>query len=418
MATLLSVNNYYYYRGGAEKIFLEHNRIFEESGWKVVPFAMTHKNNLFSEWSEYFVDEIEFSEQYSFMGKLKRLPKVIYSIEARHKLSALLDDARPDICHAHNIYHHISPSILGLLKGRGVPVVLTLHDLKIACPAYNMLAPDGPCERCRNGRIYNVLVHRCIKGSRVLSAIVMLEAGVHRYLGSYQDCVNRFVVPSRFYIEKLCEWGFPRLLFTHVPNFVDPTRFLARPEPGDAFVYFGRLSREKGVATLIRSIADIGAKLEVVGTGPQEGELRALANDLMADVTFRGYMNGDALHDAVAGARAVVLPSEWFENAPMTVLEAYALGKPVIGARIGGIPELVREGETGFCFVSGDVGSLSSVLTRMLSQSKAQVEALGRNARRWVEEDFTAGQYRERIAGIYGDLGVGVPSDGNLRLVD
>lgn len=245
MPTLLSVNNYYYNRGGAESVFLEQNRLFESQGWNVVPFAMQHPKNLPTPWSRYFIDEIEFGQRYSLLQKIARAPKVIYSFEARRKLASLLEAVEPDICHAHNIYHHLSPSILGLLHGRGIPTVLTLHDLKIACPAYNMLAADGICERCKGGRLYNVLSHRCIKGSAALSAVVMAESMLHRWLGSYRHCVSRFVVPSRFYIDKFCEWGFPRALFSHVPNFVDVGSYTPDFTPGRAFVYFGRVSRER-----------------------------------------------------------------------------------------------------------------------------------------------------------------------------
>ena len=151
MATLLSINNYYYYRGGAETVFLEHNRMFDAAGWSVVPFAMKHPQNLPTPWSRHFVEEIEFGQDYSFAQQLARAGKVIYSFEARTKLARVLDQAHPAVAHGHNIYHHISPAILGLLKQRKVPTVLTLHDLKVACPAYNMLAPDGICERCRGG---------------------------------------------------------------------------------------------------------------------------------------------------------------------------------------------------------------------------------------------------------------------------
>src|ERR1700736_4129847 len=157
MPRLLSINNYYYPRGGSEAVFFGHNRMLEELGWDVVPFSMRHASNLASPWSEYFVDDIEMQGDYSLVQKLTRLPKVIYSFEARRRLDQLVARVPPDVAHAHNIYHHISPSILGLLQRRGIPTVLTLHDLKIACPAYNMLARDGICERCRGGRLYNVV---------------------------------------------------------------------------------------------------------------------------------------------------------------------------------------------------------------------------------------------------------------------
>lgn len=408
MSTLLSINNYYYYRGGAETVFLEHNRMFEDGGWTVVPFAMKHPLNLPTPWSRHFVEEIEFGQQYSPVQQLSRAAKVIYSFEARAKLAALLDDTRPAVAHGHNIYHHISPSILGLLKQRNVPTVLTLHDLKIACPAYNMLAPDGICERCRGG-LHNVLLNKCIKGSTALSGVVMLEAMLHRMLGSYRDCVDRFVVPSKFYIDKLTQWGIPAARFRHVPNFVDAARYTPFFEAGARFLFFGRLSREKGIATLIRAAALARVPLSVAGTGPQLDELRALAQQSGADVEFLGYLAGAALHGAISEALAVVLPSEWYENAPMSVLEGYALGKPVIGARIGGIGELIRENETGMGFASGDVQSLAAALSDFAALDPARIAEMGRRGRQWVEGEFSVERYRERILEVYRELGVAMP---------
>jgi len=406
MATLLTINNYYYHRGGAEAIFFAHNRMFEELGWKVASFAMKHPLNLDTPWSKYFVEEIEFGENYSLGEKLARIPKVIYSLEARRKLGKLLDALRPDVCHAHNIYHHISPSILGLLQRRGIPTVVTLHDLKIACPQYQMLAPDGICERCRGGRLHNVVKHRCIKGSAWLSSVVMAEAVLHRLLGSYRRCVDIFVVPSRFYIEKFLEWGMPGTKFRHIPNFVDVERFEPRYAPGKQFVYFGRVSREKGLATLIRSAAAAHCPLLVAGTGPALEEMRTLTTSLDAPVKFVGHLGGPELHELIRGARAIVLPSEWYENAPVSVLEAYALGKPVIGARIGGIPEQIREGETGLTFTSGNEDSLVAALRSVVERPDAQVQEMGRRGRDWVEKEFTAAVYRERMLQAYRELGV------------
>jgi glycosyltransferase involved in cell wall biosynthesis len=410
LATLLSINNYYYYRGGADSLFLEHNQLFSDCGWSVIPFAMTHPKNLQTPWSKYFVDEIEFGERYSFAQQLSRAAKVIYSLEAKRKLTGLLRVARPDVCHAHNIYHHISPSILGTLKSHGIPVVLTLHDLKIACPAYNMLASDGICERCKGGRLYNVVTHRCIKGSIALSAVVMIEAVLHSLLGSYRNCVSRFVVPSKFYISKLQEWGLPASMFTHVPNFVRAEEFAPQYDPGTAFLYFGRVSREKGLATLIRAAAAVGCRLMVAGTGTELDNLRQLASQCGTEVDFLGYLTGERLHAAIRSARAVVIPSEWYENAPMSVLEAYALGKPVIAARIGGIPELLREDETGTSFESGSVEGLTDALREMISRPDSQIEKMGKSARRWVESEFNASLYRERISVVYRDLNVPVPA--------
>jgi glycosyltransferase involved in cell wall biosynthesis len=409
LSTLLSINNYYYYRGGAETLFLEQNELLRNRGWTVVPFSMKHKNNLATKWSEYFVDEIEFGERYSAAQQMRRAFKVIYSVEAKRKLTTLIDIARPDVCHAHNIYHHISPSILSVLKRRSIPTVLTLHDLKIACPAYNMLSTDGICERCKGGRIYNVVRHRCIKGSVALSAVVMLEAALHRMLGSYRKMIDRFVVPSRFYIDKLIEWGFDPALFRHIPNFVRPERYIPEFAPGDAFLYFGRVSREKGLDTLIRAAAASGARVRIAGTGHDVESLRRLTLELGAKVEFLGYLTGESLHSAIRSARAVVLPSEWYENAPMSILEAYALGKPIIGARIGGIPELLIEERTGISFESGSVESLAAVLSSFDSMSNERLMEMGRGARQWVSENFNESRYCDRLSSLYSELNIALP---------
>ena len=406
MPRLLAINNYYYDRGGSEAIFFAHNRMLEELGWDIVPFSMEHPQNHATPYAKYFIEDLDAHGKYSLMQKVSRIPKVIYSFEARRKLDELLRVVQPDIAHGHNIYHHISPSILSLLKGRGIPTVLTLHDLKIACPAYNMLAPDGVCERCKGGKIHNVVRNRCINGSAAMSFVIMLEAAVHKLLGSYQRYVDAFVVPSRFYIEKFSEWGMPASRFRYVPNFVDVGRYSPRYETGNAFLYFGRVIRQKGVGTLIRAAAAARSKLLIAGTGPEMQEMKALAASLQADVTFLGHLSGQQLHETIGSCRAVVLPSEWYENAPVSLLEAYALGKPVIGARIGGIPEMIRENETGACFTSGDVDSLRKALEDFQARPARQLQDMGAAGRRWVAEDFTVAMYRQRMMSVYRELGV------------
>ena len=405
--TLLSINNYYYARGGAEVLFMQHNGMLAAAGWSVVPFCMRNDNNQPTPWSYEFVEEIELDDWHDGPAtKLRKGVKAVYSLEARAKVKDLLDRVAPDVCHAHNVYHHLSPSILAVIHGRGVPLVMTLHDLKLACPAYSMLARDGVCERCRGGRLFNVLTQRCMKGSALLSLLVMFESYLHRFLGSYVDNVDRFLVPSRFYLEKFVEWGFDRAQFRYLPNFVDSQRYEPAFEPGRRFAYVGRLSREKGVATLIEAAALAGVPLDIVGTGRAEHGLRALAEQRSADVRFHGYQSGQALHAAIAGARAVVVPSEWYENAPLTVLEAYALGKPVIASAIGGLPELVEEGETGWTFEPGSAEALAERLALVAALDDTGVERVGKSARRRVVRDFGPERYLDGIRDVYCELGV------------
>ncbi len=406
MPTLLSVNNYFYPRGGAEVVFLEHNAIFKKAGWNVACFSMNHPNNPPSEWSRYFIDEIEFGGNYTLLQKMARVPKVIYSMESRRKISRLLNDIPVDICHMHNIYHHISPSVLGVLHDRKIPTVLTLHDLKIACPEYHMLSSGRICERCRGGNRVNVIINKCIKDSYILSGLIFIEDLLHRILKSYSNKVDKFIVPSRFYLEKFSEWGWDREKFAYIPNFIDTSLFQPSFNPGKEFVYFGRLSKEKGISTLIQAAAKANVRLKIIGSGPDEHALKQLSATLESKVTFAGYMTGKLLHETIRSSRAVVLPSEWYENAPLSVLESYALGKPVIASSIGGIPELVLEGETGTIFNPGDVDQLAAALDFYHNQPDRFLAEQGRTARTWVEDEFSREKYLKNICSLYRELGV------------
>lgn len=401
---MLAINNYYYPRGGAEVLFLEQNRMLEEIGWQVVPFAMRHAQNLATPWDKYFPDEIEFGKSYGPLAKLVNASRVIYSTQARARLAALLDTFQPRIAHVHNIYHHLSPSILPLLRDRGIPVVMTVHDLKLACPAYTMMRDGKPCESCRGGKVHNVLLNKCIKGSAALSGLVMLEAAAHRLSRIYETGVTRFVVPSRFVLETLVRWGWRRDAFVHIPNFVDIDRFRPDRPIGRRFVYCGRLDTSKGVETLLRAAAQAKQPVTFVGRGPAEQSLRDLSQALGLDAVFTGHVGGDALVGHIESARAVIMPSEVNENAPLAVLEAYAAGRPVIGANIAGIPELIREGETGALFAPGDVSALAAQLDQFAHLPDARLAAMGGVGRRWVEQDFNARIYRERLLALYASL--------------
>ncbi len=404
MPTLLSVNNYYYRRGGAETVFLEHNRLFEKIGWEVVPFSMHHTQNMDTPWSKYFVEEIEFGKNYSIKNKLLLVSKIIYSFEACRNVEFLLNKVKPNICHAHNVYHHISPAIFNIIKRRGIPIVLTLHDLKLACPAYNMFTHDGVCERCKHGKLYSVILNRCIKGSVLLSSIIMLESSLHRLLGIYKNNIDRFVVPSRFYINKLVEWGWNSNDFVYIPNFVNLESYFTDLNVGDSFIYFGRLGPEKGLEKLIIAAALAKVTVWIAGTGSQYNYLFQLAKKNKADVVFLGYLEAENLYQAIRAAKATVLPSEWYENAPMSILESYALGRPVIGAAIGGIPELILEDETGITFESGSIESLASALRKFADLSKDKAAIMGRAGRTWVESNFTTKHYRDRVFDMYMDV--------------
>lgn len=401
MSKILLINNYHYRRGGADVVYLEQGRALREMGWEVAEFAMHHPNNEGSEFDKYFSEEIEYGRDYSPLKKLRHAAKIIYSLEAAEKVRKLIHRERPDVVHAHNIYHHLSPSVLHAAKQCGVPVLLTTHDLKLLCPAIYMLSNDAICEECRVRGRFSVVRKRCLKGSLALSSLAYVESSIHSMFGLYRKSVDRFISPSQFFIDKFSEWGWPANVFTHIANFTDVESIAPSFEPGKYFVYFGRLSKEKGLGTLLDAVAKSGVHIVLVGVGPMEQHLRHQAAASGASARFCGFQKGGALWDLVRGSRAVVLPSECYENAPLSILEAYACGKPVLGARIGGIPELIRPGETGDLFESGDRDDLARALLRYAQAPDGEVEAHGREARAWVERDFTLQSHISRLIDVY-----------------
>ena len=405
MARLLNVNNYHYRRGGADAVYLDHAEVLAAAGFEPAYFAMQHPDNVPTPWSRYFVDEIELGNDYSPPQRLVKSTKVVWSFEAQRKLKRLLADHPVDLAHLHNVYHHISPSILGTLHRAGIPTVLTAHDLKLACPAYRMYNRTGICEACNGHTVLNVVRNRCINESLAASAVIAVESGLHRRLDSWRRHVTKVVVPSRFFAAKFVEWGWPADRFVHIPNYVDADHFEPDPSAGSYFLFFGRLSPEKGILTLVEAAAAAGVEVRIAGTGPVHDQVAAAIARLGAPVTMVGFQSGAALHDLVRGARAVVLPSEWYENAPMSILESMALGTPVIGADIGGIPELIDE-SVGWTFPSGSVDALAAVLTAVAATPDPTLVEMGHAARTLVSDRYSRQRYVESTVELYASLGV------------
>lgn len=400
MPRILLLNNYHYRRGGADVVYLEQGRLMREMGWQVSEFAMRHPLNEPSEFEDQFAEEIEYGHQYSTLTKVRHAAKIIYSVEAARKVRDLIRREQPDVVHAHNVYHHLSPSVLRAARQSGVPVLLTTHDLKLLCPAFSMLSHGKICEDCKVSR-FSVVRKRCLKNSLALSSLAYVESSIHAATGIYRKSIDRLISPSHFFIEKFAEWGWTGPPFSHVPNFVDVDALAPDFEPGKYFLYFGRLSTEKGLSTLVAAAAGAQVELRLVGTGPLEESLRKQAETSGARVEFCGFQKGEALWDLVRASRAVVVPSECYENAPLTILEAYACGKPVIGAQVGGIPELIQAGQTGEMFESGNSEALAAALRQYQTASDESIRAQGHTARDWVEADFTIQKHVERLIDVY-----------------
>jgi len=396
-------NKFHYLKGGAERYALGLAALLEKHGHEVAPFAMRGRNDLPTAWQRYFVSPIE-TERVGFGWQgLRTAGRFLYSFEAKRKFSRLLEAFKPDLVHVHNIYHQISPSILPAAKKRGLPVVMTVHDYALLAPNYTLFHDGRICEVTKPDAFWNAVGHRCVKGSRAASALAAAELSLHRWLGLYADNIDRYIAPSRFVQALLGEYGLPPEKAVYLPHYIDASAWQPAYEGGYA-LFVGRLSAEKGAAALIRAAAEAKhVPVRIVGTGPEEASLRSLAAKYGAsNVEFRGFKEGAELAAEYAGARFVVVPSVWYEVFGLTVLEAYAAGKPVIASQIGGLEELVRDGRTGLLTSAGETAALARALDELWS-APAECAAMGREARAWVEQDFTPEAHYQAIMKIYAE---------------
>lgn len=418
---IVQVNKYHFVKGGAERYYLDLSEALRRHGHEVRHLSMAHPRNLAAGPGDRFVPEVDFRAGGSLGAKLVQGWRSIYHAGAAAHARALTRRAAwnggsagpTPVAHLHNIYHQLSPSIVLAFARAGVPVVQTLHDYKLVCPGYLLLTHGEICERCRGGRYFEAVRHRCLLDARGASLVGAVEAYLHRGLGTYGR-VSRFLCPSRFLLEKVASFGIARDRLVHLPYFVPLERYRPSPVPDRPsgapvpLVYIGRLSREKGIETLVRAMALLPAgraRLEVLGEGPLSGQIEESIARHCPDgrVLLRGYRTGEALFDAIRAAAFTVVPSEWYENLPFSILEPFALGRAVVGSRIGGIPELVRDGVTGRLFRPGDPGSLAEALLWMTGP-EADLKGMGEEARRVIERDHAEEAHLDRLLAVYREV--------------
>lgn len=385
---ILQVNKFNYIRGGAEKYFIEISKELEKIGHQVALFSMHHPKNNPSIWSKYFISRISFNEA-KLRDRIITPGRILYSLEAKRKFKKIIQDFKPDIIHIHNIYHQISPSILSIAKKYNIPVIMHLHDYKLVCPNYQLFVDDKICYRCHGGKYYNCLKHKCFKKSFWQSFLATIEMYLHhKILKIYKKNITYFIAPSEFMKNTVVNFGWDKNKIKVIYNFSEKMNDKISDKIGDYGLYFGRLSREKGIAILIQalSLADKKNKLKIIGTGPEENNLKQLVKDLklFKRVEFLGYKSGQELQDIIKEARLVYLPSTWNENMPLTLLESLNLRKVVVASKTGGLPELIKDKETGFLFENGNIKELAKVidnsydydLIKMGSKAKESIENL------------------------------------------
>lgn len=334
--------------------------------------------------------------------RLRLAGHAIYSTQARRCLRNMISVFRPDVAHVRNIYHHLSPSILWELKAQGIPVIYHVNDFKLLCPSYNLVAHGKTCEACRGGRFRNAITQRCYAAGRSQAAVLAAEAYVHRWLGTYQKCVDQFVAPSQFVKQTLVEQGFTESKITVIPHFQRPPEQTFPPPHDGPILYFGRLSPEKGVAGLVRAMQYVpDVTLQIAGDGPQRRELENLAVGLkLANVEFLGQLSGGELDRAIAGSRFTVMPSFAYETFGKSILESFAWGRAVVASDLGSRRELVRHGENGLLFTPGNELQLAETIS-YLAERPQLAEAMGAAGRRLVEARYTPDQHYRTLIQLY-----------------
>lgn len=385
---------------------LSLSKLLEEHGHEVIPFGMKTPGNLPTSYERFFVSEIDFPSllaSRSPRAAWRVISRSIYSKEARTKIAALADETKPDIAHFHNIHAHLTTSIVGPLRARRIPIVWTLHDFRLVCPNTSFLDKGKICERCLPNRYYEALLRRCKKGSLAASFVAMLTTVWDR-ASRLPSHIDRFIAPSAFLRSKLAQGGIDPEKISVASNFVDLASYKCLPEKG-YFLYIGRLLYEKGIDLLIRAVSKLPqGKLLIVGEGPIEEDLRNLSDRVAAGkVQFAGRKEGEELRRLLAESQFVVLPSRWYENLPFAVMEAMASSKPVVASYVGGIPEMVEDGVTGFLFPLGDVDALAEKISRLLADRSLR-EAMGRRAREKAEKLYGSEGHYRRIMEIYREV--------------
>lgn len=397
---IIQANKYWYLRGGAERYAFELTKLLEKAGHEIAPFAMRGPKNEPTPYERFFVSPVA-TDALDYGGEgLRTAGRMLWSFEAARNFGALCGAFRPEVLHAHNLYHQLSPSVIAEARKRGLPTVMTIHDYHLISPDYLLFDGTRAYDPSVKHPYLDAARRRAVRGSLLASAWSGFKSWAHRAMKVY-DHVSTFIAPSEFAKRKHVEYGWPDVKIEVVPHFIDLAGRSVHLDSKPRVVFVGRLSPEKGAHVLVRAMRRVPeVECVIVGDGPERARLHILVEDLqLKNVRFAGRLDGKALESEVAAARAVVVPSLVYETFGLSVLEAYALGKPVIASQLGGLPEVVRDGETGLLFAAGDEEQLAADIKELMDVEKAR--RFGLAGRKLAETDYAPEKHLERVLAIY-----------------
>lgn len=399
MSTILNISQNHFIRGGSDRYFFTMGELLEKHGHTVIPFTAANEKNEPSEWDKYFPRAADFENPSPF-----DIIRYIYNPSAYKSIRKLLMETKVDIAHFHIYYGKLTASILNSLTKADIPMIQTLHEYKLTCPVYSHLSNDQICEDCEGKHFWRALPKKCNRGSITRTALSVTESYVSRMLGNV-DKFDHFISVSHFHRSKMIQYGMPEDKITAIHNFTDTSLFEPNYTPGEYVLYFGRIHQSKGIITLINaSLAVKDLPLYIVGDGEAMPVIQRLIEENDCDhIHILGFKQGDELRELIQNSICTVLPSEWYENCPMSILESYAYGKAVIGTDIGGIPELIIDKEDGFLIPPVDENALRECL-QWVSDNKDKVVEMGKIGRKKIEEEFNADIHYDRIMNVYNEF--------------
>lgn len=395
----LLVNKYHYVKGGAERYYFNLAEALNAVGDQTVFLSMKDKRNYPCEQEKYFLSHS--SSDGSVLEKAKFFKNMLFSKEGYKKTAELLKAEKPDAVIVNNFHKHLTFSVIKAIKDydKNIPVVWVAHDYIAVCPSFTLLDGNGNfCEECKKD-LHKCIEKKCVKGSKIISALAVREA---KYIkkNEYYDLFDYIICPSEYMKSKLCSLGTKKTELYKIFNPLPPDYKceLNRSDKG-YLLFFGRLSKEKGIDGLIRAVCGTNSELIIAGEGKEEKSLKNLCKTLGANnVSFAGFKKGKELEELIKNCKYVCLPSVWSENCPYSVIESFANGKPVIARKSGGVAELVKDGETGILAKENE--SFKGAIDRATSIERKEYNAMCEKARDFAKNNFDAIKYVEKLKKI------------------
>lgn len=407
---IILVNYRYFISGGPERYYFNVKELLERHGHQVIPFSIKNSRNQPTDYERYFLesvdDEVYFSGQKKGFGAtLTSISRMFYSRDAKKKFAALLADEKPDLVYIMQYHNKISPSIISAARKAGVPVIHRISDFQYMCPNalfYNDM--KGVCEDCLNGKRWSCVKYKCVHGSKAYSLIKASAKLLHDKM-HVTSKIDAFVVPSSFTLRKLKHYGIPENKLHHIPTF-----FNAKDDSGEVkyepfALYVGRIEKQKGLMTLVKAFAGSGRKLKIIGFSNDgyEEELKKYLSDKQNEIEFLGRMNFEEIVPYLKSCLFTVVPSEWYDNFPNSILESFAYRKCVVATDFGSLPELVVDGETGLTFAYGDSSALMQK-ANSLFDNPALARELGENAYKLLTDKCYPEKHYEMLSDLFGKV--------------